>query len=163
MQLQHPGSLLQYLMVCFLSFRNVVIGRHPEILQMCFIPDKSTRRHLVPPTQINVDFRAACFCHKRIVDIGFVCSICLSSQCPISSFLGGDAAIMQRHIYYFRGLAQQEKNKEEGQRNKATEDPENDEDSLESSEWLVDDTNPNTTLLINWWLEGLRPGDSDSQ
>lgn len=70
---------------------------------------------------------------------------------------------MQRHIYYFRGLAQQEKNKEEGQRNKATEDPENDEDSLESSEWLVDDTNPNTTLLINWWLEGLRPGDSDSQ
>lgn len=31
------------------------------------------------PTQVNVDFRAACFCHKKVVDVGFVCSICLSS------------------------------------------------------------------------------------
>lgn len=44
------------------------------------MPDPATRRHLIPPSQINVDFRAACFCHKRVVDIGFVCSICLSSQ-----------------------------------------------------------------------------------
>ncbi|KAJ7647123.1 transcription factor Tfb4-domain-containing protein [Roridomyces roridus] len=28
----------------------------------------------------KVDFRAACFCHKKIVDIGFVCSVCLSSE-----------------------------------------------------------------------------------
>ncbi|PUU75171.1 TFIIH subunit Tfb4/p34 [Tuber borchii] len=62
MQLEHPESLLQYLM-------------------MSFIPDTATRRHLVPPTQINVDFRAACFCHKNVVDIGFVCSICLSIFC----------------------------------------------------------------------------------
>lgn len=49
------------------------------------MPDSVTRRHLIPPSQINVDFRAACFCHKRVVDIGFVCSICLSSQSPPSS------------------------------------------------------------------------------
>lgn len=126
---------------------------------MCFIPDNSTRRHLVPPTQINVDFRAACFCHKRIVDIGFVCSICLSSQCPISSFLKGDAAVVQRHRYY---LAQQEKNKEEGQQDKTT-DPQKDRDLLGSCGRLVEDENPNTTLLIGWWLEGLRPGDFDNQ
>ncbi|KAJ3482184.1 hypothetical protein NLI96_g7158 [Meripilus lineatus] len=29
----------------------------------------------------KVDFRAACFCHKKIVDIGFVCSVCLSIFC----------------------------------------------------------------------------------
>lgn len=37
------------------------------------------RRMLAVPTQDRIDFRAACFCHKRIVDIGFVCSVCLSS------------------------------------------------------------------------------------
>jgi hypothetical protein len=31
------------------------------------------------PTEDKVDFRAACFCHKTIVDIGFICSVCLSS------------------------------------------------------------------------------------
>lgn len=163
MRLQHPGSLLQYLMVCFPSFENVLIPYpHPRTPQMCFIPDNSTRRHLVPPTQINVDFRAACFCHKRIVDIGFVCSICLSSQCPISSFLKGDAAIAQRHRYYFQELAQQEKNREDGQRGE-TSDPKKDEDSLGSYGRLVGDANPNTTFLIDWWLEGLRPGDFDNQ
>lgn len=60
---QHPVSLLQYLLSSFIS-------------------DPSTRRHLIPPSQINVDFRAACFCHKKVVDVGFVCSICLSSEYP---------------------------------------------------------------------------------
>ncbi|KAI5798915.1 transcription factor Tfb4-domain-containing protein [Geopyxis carbonaria] len=62
LQLQHPEALLQYLLTCFIA-------------------DPATRKHLVSPSQINVDFRAACFCHKRVVDVGFVCSICLSSQC----------------------------------------------------------------------------------
>ncbi|KAI5815502.1 TFIIH subunit Tfb4/p34 [Pyronema omphalodes] len=62
MQLEHPEALLQYLLTAFIA-------------------DPATRRHLVPPSQVNVDFRAACFCHKKIVDIGFVCSICLSIFC----------------------------------------------------------------------------------
>lgn len=60
MRLDHPQGFLQYLM-------------------MAFLPDASSRRHLVSPTQVGVDFRAACFCHRRVVDLGFVCSICLSS------------------------------------------------------------------------------------
>lgn len=116
---------------------------------MCFIPDNSTRRHLVPPTQINVDFRAACFCHKRIVDVGFVCSICLSSQCQISSFLKGDAAIAQRHRYHLRELAQQAKN-QGGVLGK-------DEVFLESLGSFVEDTSSNTLLLVDWWLECLGP------
>ena len=27
----------------------------------------------------KTDFRAACFCHKHVVDVGYVCSVCLSS------------------------------------------------------------------------------------
>ncbi|KAI9772535.1 MAG: RNA polymerase II transcription factor B subunit 4 [Geoglossum simile] len=62
MHLQDPRGLLQYLMLAFL-------------------PDQTSRRHLIMPSQVNVDFRAACFCHKLVVDIGFVCSICLSIFC----------------------------------------------------------------------------------
>ncbi|KAJ6113209.1 hypothetical protein N7512_008533 [Penicillium capsulatum] len=59
MSLAEPRGLLQYLM-------------------MAFLPDQRSRRRLVLPTRVDVDFRAACFCHRRVVDVGFVCSICLS-------------------------------------------------------------------------------------
>ena len=61
---QHPGGLLQYLM-------------------MAFLPDQTSRKSLISPTQVGVDFRAACFCHRRVVDVGFVCSICLSIFCEV--------------------------------------------------------------------------------
>lgn len=62
MALREPRGLLQYLM-------------------MAFLPDQRSRRHLVLPSRVDVDFRAACFCHRKVVDIGFVCSICLSIFC----------------------------------------------------------------------------------
>lgn len=65
MQLKNPQGLLQYLM-------------------MAFLPDQVARKNLVAPTAEVVDFRAACFCHRRVVDVGYVCSICLSSK---STFL----------------------------------------------------------------------------
>ena len=46
---------------------------------MTFLPPPSLRKVLAVPTQDRIDFRAACFCHKNIVDVGFVCSVCLSS------------------------------------------------------------------------------------
>ncbi|KAG5292022.1 RNA polymerase II transcription factor B subunit 4 [Histoplasma ohiense] len=58
----HPAGFLQYLMLGFL-------------------PDQRARSHLVLPSRVDVDFRAACFCHRRVVDVGFVCSICLSIFC----------------------------------------------------------------------------------
>jgi transcription initiation factor TFIIH subunit 3 len=62
MALTEPRGLLQYLM-------------------MAFLPDQRSRKHLILPTRVDVDFRAACFCHRRVVNIGFVCSICLSIFC----------------------------------------------------------------------------------
>lgn len=84
MQIKEPKGLLQYLMTAFL-------------------PDQAARRSLVQPTQETVDFRAACFCHRMVVDIGFVCSICLSSKCysKIEQFLTDRTSILltARELY----------------------------------------------------------------
>ncbi|KAJ6258789.1 hypothetical protein Dda_6843 [Drechslerella dactyloides] len=52
-----------------------------QYLMMGFLPDHTARQSLILPTKVDVDFRAACFCHKKVLDIGFVCSICLSIFC----------------------------------------------------------------------------------
>lgn len=44
---------------------------------------------LVAPSADAVDFRAACFCHRRVVDTGFVCSICLSIFCEVPEVPAG--------------------------------------------------------------------------
>ncbi|RAR07072.1 rna polymerase ii transcription factor b subunit 4 [Stemphylium lycopersici] len=62
MKPDRPEGLLQYLM-------------------MAFLPDVTARSSLVVPSAGGVDFRAACFCHRKVVDIGFVCSVCLSIFC----------------------------------------------------------------------------------
>lgn len=49
---------------------------------MGFLPGPTARRNLNQPKQEHVDLRAACFCHRKIVDIGYVCSVCLSSESP---------------------------------------------------------------------------------
>lgn len=46
-------------------------------------PNASVADLLVAPSADLVDFRAACFCHRRVVDTGFVCSICLSIFCEV--------------------------------------------------------------------------------
>lgn len=52
-----------------------------QVLMMAYLPDQSARRFLVQAgEEEGVDFRAACFCHGRVVDLGWVCSICLSSE-----------------------------------------------------------------------------------
>ncbi|KAK5709693.1 RNA polymerase II transcription factor B subunit 4 [Elasticomyces elasticus] len=55
-----------------------------QYLMFAYLPDPAARENLVMPggnESEGVDFRAACFCHKRVVDVGFVCSICLSIFC----------------------------------------------------------------------------------
>ncbi|KAF4125877.1 transcription initiation factor TFIIH subunit 3 [Geosmithia morbida] len=52
-------------------------------LMFGLVADTEARRSLIPPTHNSVDFRAACFCHGRVVDTGFVCSICLSIFCEL--------------------------------------------------------------------------------
>lgn len=43
--------------------------------------DLFTRQHIRLTASRAVDFRASCFCHKRPIEIGYVCSVCLSIFC----------------------------------------------------------------------------------
>jgi transcription initiation factor TFIIH subunit 3 len=52
-------------------------------LMFGLVADTEARQSLVAPTHDTVDFRAACFCHGKVVDTGFVCSICLSIFCEL--------------------------------------------------------------------------------
>jgi len=65
LDVENPQALLQYLLFSFL-------------------PERYARNYLCLPNKEQVDFRAACFCHKRIIDIGYVCSVCLSIFCSWS-------------------------------------------------------------------------------
>lgn len=52
-----------------------------EYLMMVFTTDLFSRQFLQLPRPVGVDFRASCFCHKKTIDMGFVCSVCLSIFC----------------------------------------------------------------------------------
>jgi len=62
----------------------VYLERRDALLQhlvMSHLPSPALRKLMTVPTQDKIDFRAACFCHKNIIDVGFVCSVCLSIFC----------------------------------------------------------------------------------
>ncbi|KAE9968763.1 hypothetical protein EG328_007290 [Venturia inaequalis] len=52
-----------------------------QYLMMAYLPDVTARQLLVRPGKGEVDFRAACFCHRNVIDLGYVCSVCLSIFC----------------------------------------------------------------------------------
>ncbi|KAL5729539.1 RNA polymerase II transcription factor B subunit 4 [Ranunculus cassubicifolius] len=59
---QHLDSLFQYLSTVFAT-------------------DLHSRTVLELPKPAGVDFRASCFCHKKTIDMGYICSVCLSIFC----------------------------------------------------------------------------------
>ncbi|XP_042297679.1 general transcription factor IIH subunit 3 isoform X3 [Sceloporus undulatus] len=65
LKVPHMPSLLQYLL-------------------WVFLPDQDQRSQLILPPPIHVDYRAACFCHRNLIEIGYVCSVCLSIFCNFS-------------------------------------------------------------------------------
>eukprot|EP00088_Acartia_fossae_P067202 TRINITY_DN8377_c0_g1_i2.p1 TRINITY_DN8377_c0_g1~~TRINITY_DN8377_c0_g1_i2.p1 ORF type:complete len:319 (+),score=59.97 TRINITY_DN8377_c0_g1_i2:33-959(+) len=60
------------------------IERLLEYLIWMFLPSVPVRKMLGAPPPIRVDYRAACFCHRQLVDIGYVCSVCLSIFCKFN-------------------------------------------------------------------------------
>ncbi|SPO24969.1 related to TFIIH basal transcription factor complex p34 subunit [Ustilago trichophora] len=57
-----------------------------QTLLTTYLPSRSMRGAMNLPTLEEIDFRAACFCHRRIVDIGYICSVCLSLFCQPRPF-----------------------------------------------------------------------------
>lgn len=55
-----------------------------QYLLWIYLPDTSTRSKLTLPPRVKVDYRAACFCHRTLIDIGYICSVCLSIFCSFS-------------------------------------------------------------------------------
>lgn len=55
-----------------------------QYLLWVFLPDGDQRSQLVLPPPVHVDYRAACFCHRNLIEIGYVCSVCLSIFCSFS-------------------------------------------------------------------------------
>ncbi|MCO5566203.1 hypothetical protein L7F22_019879 [Adiantum nelumboides] len=51
-----------------------------QTLMTTFLASPAIRDQMRLPSNDDVDFRAACFCHGRVVDVGYVCSVCLSSE-----------------------------------------------------------------------------------
>ena len=80
--LEHRDALLQHLLVSLLDAAWDALTLMN--IQMTFLPPPSMRQLMAVPTQDKIDFRAACFCHKTVVDVGFVCSVCLSSEYSIT-------------------------------------------------------------------------------
>merc|ERR1719309_311898 len=50
-----------------------------QYLIWMFLPSPAIRRMLGAAPPIKVDYRAACFCHRQLVDIGSVCQYSASS------------------------------------------------------------------------------------
>ncbi|ORZ31218.1 TFIIH subunit Tfb4/p34 [Catenaria anguillulae PL171] len=50
-------------------------------LLFTYLPPPELRSSLNLPAPTKVDFRAACFCHRRMTSDAFVCSVCLAIYC----------------------------------------------------------------------------------
>ncbi|KNC71924.1 hypothetical protein SARC_15528, partial [Sphaeroforma arctica JP610] len=45
-----------------------------------YLPNKEERTIMRLPKENDVDYRAACFCHNKVISVGYVCSVCLSGM-----------------------------------------------------------------------------------
>ncbi|GAB4844897.1 RNA polymerase II transcription factor B subunit 4 [Ancistrocladus abbreviatus] len=52
-----------------------------QYLSTVFTTDLHSRNFIQLPKPAGVDFRASCFCHKNTIDMGYICSVCLSIFC----------------------------------------------------------------------------------
>lgn len=60
------------------------INGNLEYLMWIFLPNNQTRETLILPERRKAAHPAVCFCHRNIIDIGYVCSVCLSIFCSFS-------------------------------------------------------------------------------
>ncbi|XP_053444734.1 general transcription factor IIH subunit 3 isoform X5 [Nycticebus coucang] len=91
--LDSDSGLLQQSPLCVLQACDITGGLYLKVPQMpsllqyllwVFLPDQDQRSQLILPPPVHVDYRAACFCHRNLIEIGYVCSVCLSIFCNFS-------------------------------------------------------------------------------
>lgn len=78
------GNVLLKQAASITSGNYLSIASLSEVLPALFTfsPDISSSPQAILNTfkQESVDFRGSCFCHGKIVDLGYVCSVCLSGN-----------------------------------------------------------------------------------
>ncbi|XKL64728.1 hypothetical protein PGB90_004814 [Kerria lacca] len=84
--LEHDIALLQQ--ACDITegifFKVPNLSALLQYLLWIFLPDPGIRKKLVVPPPNRVDYRPLCFCHRELIDIGYVCSVCLSIFCKFT-------------------------------------------------------------------------------
>ena len=81
----------------YIALNSSSLAGFLQYLMFGFLPDQAARNHLIAPGEgEGVDFRAACFCHRKVVDIGYVCSVCLSVFCEVLA--GGTCLTCGSHL-----------------------------------------------------------------
>lgn len=81
LQVPQEHALLQYLLTAFIVEPN--LRKESLILSLkrkCSDMEGGSNEM----SSTNVDYRAACFCHRQLIETGFVCSVCLSIFCQFS-------------------------------------------------------------------------------
>lgn len=78
-----------------------------QFMLWTFLPDTSCRQFLVLPPVIQVDYRAACLCHQRLVTVAYVCSVCLSVFCQFNPI----CTLCQTHFKLPTSIAKGKKKK----------------------------------------------------
>jgi hypothetical protein len=72
------SALLQFLLVrAGRRCRRPPLPPSHTAAQTVFLPEPALRSALCLPEHAVVDYRATCFCHRKVVQAGFVCPICL--------------------------------------------------------------------------------------
>jgi len=81
-----PSSLLQQAadITGGISLKAPSLAGLTQYLMWVFLPRPALRSKLSLPPSEQIDYRAACFCHRNLIDVGFVCSVCLSIFCTFS-------------------------------------------------------------------------------
>ena len=72
-----------------------------ESLLSVFLLDQHPRQLLVLPATKGLHFPAACFCHRKSVSTGFVCSVCLSSTCDEIFRTNRSRSLLQTFVAVF--------------------------------------------------------------
>lgn len=143
-----------------LYFKVPQINGLLNYLLWLFLPNLSTRSILVYPPNSQVDFRAACFCHRKLIDVGYVCSVCLSVFCsftPICSTCNCNfqydvsmlkkASSLKQGQFSFNKLQSQTSNKND-EYNQTNLVSKFQDTSISSPMNIMSDSNSNTTDLI---------------
>ena len=68
-------------------------------LMVTFLPDVSSRAHLLLSHPTAVDYRATCFFHRRVVEQAMVCPVCLAIYCKATPTCGMcKSAFVAQHV-----------------------------------------------------------------